>query len=558
VHSRPHSLFGPLVWWELVRLARLGHATRACVLLLYTLLLAVAVLAFWKSYPASPVGLLRDAAGSLSGAWPADAERARRLAEFARLLPLVLFEAQLLLVAAVAPAYAAAAVSEEKDRRTLELLLTTDLTDREVVWGKAASRVLFVLAAVAAGTPVFALALLLGGAGGEFVAAGYALTAGTVVLSAAIGVGAACHSPDTRAALVRAYGQSAAFVFGVVVPPLVLLSPFAMLYAHHVSPGDPALRALAGFGYPVGQAAVAWMLLAGATRAVRRPGPTAGPPEPTAYPEPPRGRAVWVLGDADEEPTPLPPLADADPVLWKERHAGRTSPAPVLDRPVRILGKVVAVAAFALFAAGGFTLVERAVRVLDPAEAERLLSRGPPPDNAGWVLAAAGVLASGLYLVPLAVGATGCVAGERSRGTLDALLLTAVGRRGVVWSKVRAHAERGLVFAGVAAAALGAGFGADSGAKLGLAAVAAFAGGVALVAGLGAWLSVRCATPARAFRLCLPAVVAVIGLPVVVWNVAAWDRPTRPAEVLAYTAAAFAALGLALGWRAGAELGKGG
>ena len=54
-------------------------------------------------------------------------------------------------------------LSEEKDRHTLPLLLTTQLTDREIVWGKAAARVLFVLAAVAAGAPVLVLTLFFGG-----------------------------------------------------------------------------------------------------------------------------------------------------------------------------------------------------------------------------------------------------------------------------------------------------------------------------------------------------------------------------------------------------------
>jgi ABC-type Na+ efflux pump permease subunit len=558
VRSSTSSLFGPLVWWELKRLARLGHVTRVGILVLYTLLLAFLAFTFWKAYPAGPGDLLRDIAGLLRGVWPSDTERARQLTEFTRQLPLVLFEAQLLLIAAIAPAYAAATVSEEKDRHTLELLLTTQLTDRELVWGKAVARVLFLLLADAAGVPVLLLTVYFGGVDLAFIAAGYALTAGTILLSTAIGVSAACHAPASRAALVGAYGRSAAFVFGIVVPPLVLLSPFAMLVLYRVSSGDAALRVMAGFGYPLAQAVVAGMLLAGATRAIRKPGPTAGPPEPTAYPEPPRGRAVWVLSDADEEPAPLPPIADADPVLWKERHAGRISPVPVLDRPVEVLGKLVAVAVFILFALGGFQLVARAMQVIDPAEAERLLQRGSrPPDSAGWVLVSAGVLASGAYLVPLAVGVTGCVAGERVRGTLDALLLTTLDRRGIVWSKVRAHAERGLLFAGAAGAALGAGYAADGGMKLGLAAVAAFAGGVVFVAGLGVWLSVRRATPVEAFRLCLPAVLVVIGLPILVWNGNDWNG-VRPLEVLAWSAVAFTLVGLALGWRAGAGLKRGG
>jgi ABC-type Na+ efflux pump permease subunit len=169
----------------------------------------------------------------------------------------------------------------------------------------------------------------------------------------------------------------------------------------------------------------------------------------------------------------------------------------------------------------------------------------------------AGVLAAGLYLLPLAVGVAGCVAGERHRGTLDPLLATPLGRRGVLFSKVRAHAEQGLVFAVGAATAVGCGFGADGGLRLGAAAIAALLGGFALVVTLAAWLSVRCETPVRAFRLALPAVVLVIGLPALVRNWIAWESVGDAVAVLGWAAGLFAAAAAVLWWRAGAELSRG-
>src|SRR5262245_2685429 len=153
VKPRRPSLFGPLVWWELVRLARRGHAARVRVLLLYALLLGLVGFGVVWSYlhAGSPFRLF------LGESPPLPAPQAT---EFAGWLALVLLEAQLLLVAVVTPAYAVAAVAEEKDRQTLSLLLTTELNDHEIVWGKAVARVLFVLSAVAAGVPVVLLALL--------------------------------------------------------------------------------------------------------------------------------------------------------------------------------------------------------------------------------------------------------------------------------------------------------------------------------------------------------------------------------------------------------------
>ncbi len=531
---RRTSPFGPLVWWELARLARGGHVTRSRVLFLYALLLTIIVFVFVRSYPASPLPYLLGHAE-----FPAS-----RAADLWRVLTLVLFQVQLLLVAVFTPALATAALSEEKDRRTLPLLLTTALSDREIVWGKALARVLFVLAAVATGLPVFLFLFVHSGVPRELIIAGYTLTAGTATLSTAIGIVAACQSADTRSALVRAYGLSALLVFGLLIPPLVFVSPFAM-FAYISTASDASMRWAIAFGYPLIQAMLAGGLLVRATHALRCPGATAGPHAPTAFPEPPRGRPVPVIfAPAIAELPPLPPVSDAAPVLWKERHASRLA-YPMPARMVWGLGTAMACVALLLFVAGGWLLLERAVQALDPDEAERLLNRSTGrPDRASTLLRTAGVLASALYLLPLAVGVTGCVAGERLRGTLDSLLCTPLRRGQILRSKVQAHTERGLVFAGGAIAAFSAGFGIENGLHAGLQAVAVFAAGVVLIVGLGSWLTVRCATPVRAFRLCLPAVVAVVAVPVLTTQLLAW-------------ATALAIAGALLWWRAGVELERG-
>src|SRR5262249_8849544 len=81
--------------------------------------------------------------------------------------------------------------------------------------------------------------------------------------------------------------------------------------------------------------------------------------------------------------------------------------------------------------------------------------------------------------------------------------------------------------------------------------------GGALVVGLGAWLSVRCPTPLRAFRLCMPVVVAVVGLPVLAWRLPEEEAVIRPVELLAWSAAAFAVSAVVCWWRAGAGLDRG-
>ena len=102
---RRPSLFGPLVWWELVQLARRGHAARARVLLLYALLLALVGFAIVYSIRNTPT----DASRLLRG--PAERLSLDETARFAHQVAFVLLEAQLLLIAVITPAYAAAAIS---------------------------------------------------------------------------------------------------------------------------------------------------------------------------------------------------------------------------------------------------------------------------------------------------------------------------------------------------------------------------------------------------------------------------------------------------------------
>src|SRR4051812_33532613 len=66
---------------------------------------------------------------------------------------------QLAAVMVLTPTYAAGAITDERQRRTLDDLLVSDLTSREIVLGKLAARGLHVLAVMFVGLPVLSLVL---------------------------------------------------------------------------------------------------------------------------------------------------------------------------------------------------------------------------------------------------------------------------------------------------------------------------------------------------------------------------------------------------------------
>lgn len=114
----------------------------------------------------------------------------RNVGDFAR-FGAVLF--QLLAVLQFALAYffaallTAGAVSQEKDRRTLVLLLMTRLTNHELVLGKFAAALLVVFTLLAAAAPLFMLSALLGGVSFGQIGRVFAVTAATTLAAGSVG-----------------------------------------------------------------------------------------------------------------------------------------------------------------------------------------------------------------------------------------------------------------------------------------------------------------------------------------------------------------------------------
>lgn len=94
---------------------------------------------------------------------------------------------QLIVLSCQAAVGASSSVAQEKDRRTLLLLLMTRLSGREVVVGKLAASLLGTLSLLLSGLPLFLSLPLFGGVSLGQVASVYGVTIATIVLSATVG-----------------------------------------------------------------------------------------------------------------------------------------------------------------------------------------------------------------------------------------------------------------------------------------------------------------------------------------------------------------------------------
>ena len=109
------------------------------------------------------------------------------LARFGAIFFQILAPLQLAMALFFSALLASSGVAQEKDRRTLILLLLTNLSNSELVLGKLLASMLFVLALMGAALPLFMLLGMLGGVGFDQIGRVYAVTLSTALVAGSLG-----------------------------------------------------------------------------------------------------------------------------------------------------------------------------------------------------------------------------------------------------------------------------------------------------------------------------------------------------------------------------------
>jgi ABC-type transport system involved in multi-copper enzyme maturation permease subunit len=320
---------------------------------------------------------------------------------------------QLVLVLLASPLLTAGSVCLEKARGTLLYLLTTDLSNTEIVAGKLLARLLPVFGLLAVGLPVPALNLLLGGIDPGALFGAYLVTVGVALLTATLAFTFSVWCQKTHEVLMLTYLVTALLIAGpwlwdvtvmeLGLSPLFVMgswaeqfNPFWLAFAPYATPGAVTLTDYLVFlGGCVGLSLLLVVLAACSVRAVavrqaNRP-----------------LRRRWTLRPWRGFLPRLSP--DLNPVLWWEWYCRRSSVW------VRVVWAVYAVLAV------GFTVLSLL---------EDKGGRGGP-EFAPFVVAF--VVSIGLLLVT--ISAVTSLNEDRSRGVLDMLLTTPLSSSTIVLGK---------------------------------------------------------------------------------------------------------------------------
>ena len=354
---------------------------------------------------------------------------------------------QLALVCLVAPIFAAGAISQEKDAETFNVLLTTPLSNAQIVLGSLAARMFFVVALLVAGLPIFGITMLFGGVTADQILLSFGVAACTAVLFGAVAILVSVMRVGSRGTILWFYlgvalylmtglalGRwDATFVRASIDPAtgegmtwLTLVHPFwaLMVALHQVHAPSPA--AVTDLPWPLpsmlARPHVAYMILSllGSAAMVSlatcfvRSGVRQGEPGPLQR----LGKRLpfrrVTAGNADRRRRPR--RVWANPVAWREAVT-RASPASSnLSRySYLLLGIGVGVTFMYAYGSGRFGSVTAARAWLV------------------WIV----LTEIMIVLVMAATAAATAIARERDDGTMELLLSTPLTSRYIIWGKLR-------------------------------------------------------------------------------------------------------------------------
>jgi ABC-type transport system involved in multi-copper enzyme maturation permease subunit len=391
------SVLGPVFAYEWITASRRwqGYALRS----LFVACLLAALMSIWWGRPE-----LRDTSTF------------QLLAALGQQFYIATIGTQLTLVMLAAPAATAGAICLDRSRGTLMHVLMTDLTDREIVLGKLAARLVPVLGLVGCTLPVMALLALLGGVDPPTMFGAFLLTVGMAVLGCCLALVFSLWAAKTHEAVLGTYAVWGLWMlanpmihalnrtFGLGIwSPFETAPPFYLAFAPYWWPGTVGMGDyLLFFGISLSISAV--LALVATLR--MRPVCT----RETVRQRRPRGeRSVafatwWAQRFTWTRRLPRPSL-DWNPVFWREWHRNRPSRTAKL---VAVLygGLATVFSIVACFASG-------------------------PSATAAWVNG----LQVAVGMLILSVSAATSMAEERVRGSLDVLMSTPLTTREIVLGK---------------------------------------------------------------------------------------------------------------------------
>src|ERR1700742_223804 len=124
---------------------------------------------------------------------------------------------QLGLVALLAPIFTAGAITQEKDSQTYDILLSTPLSNGQIVVGSLMSRLFFVVALLVSGIPIFSITQIFGGVAIKNIVVSFLIAAAAAFVTGALAMAIATFKVGTRRTIFSFYLFIVLYLVGLLL-----------------------------------------------------------------------------------------------------------------------------------------------------------------------------------------------------------------------------------------------------------------------------------------------------------------------------------------------------
>jgi ABC-type transport system involved in multi-copper enzyme maturation permease subunit len=124
---------------------------------------------------------------------------------------------QLGLVCFLAPIFTAGAITQEKDSQTYDILLSTPLTNGQIVLGSMLSRLFFIVALLVSGIPIFSITQIFGGVAIQAIVRSFGIATATAFITGAVAMAIAVFKVGTRRTIFSFYLFIVVYLFGTIL-----------------------------------------------------------------------------------------------------------------------------------------------------------------------------------------------------------------------------------------------------------------------------------------------------------------------------------------------------
>ncbi|MFT3784599.1 MAG: hypothetical protein QM770_00345 [Tepidisphaeraceae bacterium] len=151
---------------------------------------------------------------------------------------------QLALVALLAPIFTAGAITQEKDSQTYDILLSTPLSNGQIVLGSLMSRLFFVFTLLLSGIPIFSITQIFGGVAIGDILLSVLIAAVTALVTGSLAIAIATFKVGTRRTIFSFYLFNIIYLVGFYMLDAVPALKIPLV--------DPA-------GQPAGESVLSWL-----------------------------------------------------------------------------------------------------------------------------------------------------------------------------------------------------------------------------------------------------------------------------------------------------------